>query len=157
MHHCSSVFEQFTHGDLTHLSGGRASRTAIVRRCIYELDQVISNDKADLQRDLRRAKVLHSLQPFSTSSRTRLATHVPPLARRIRQTRLRICKNSVAREVLARDLLSEERDITRVLMQGAKPSRPSLQSHKSDFNVNRAGLTQSDGGTAMTRSRTEEF
>lgn len=132
-----SVFEQFVQSDLSHLPAGRASRTDIVRNTIAGLDKDIASDKSILQGDLCRAKLLDMLHPFSNSTRNRLTALVSPLAKRIKHMRLDICRRSVAREVLARDLLSEERDLTRLM---ASASRPRLQSATSELSVSRHEL-----------------
>ncbi|GAA5960793.1 hypothetical protein JCM3765_000819 [Sporobolomyces pararoseus] len=93
------------------------SRADILRTRINQLDESITRVKTSIQDDLCLAKHLSILTPFRSSTRERVLTAIPPIERRIRQTRMNLVKLICYREVLSRDLLVEERETQRFVRQ----------------------------------------
>ncbi|GAA5997840.1 hypothetical protein JCM5350_002746, partial [Sporobolomyces pararoseus] len=93
------------------------SRADILRTRIDQLDESIARVKALIQDDLCLVKHLSILTPFRSSTREKVLTAVPPIERRIRQTRMNLVKLICYREVLSRDLLVEERETQRFVRQ----------------------------------------
>lgn len=163
------VFEQFSSSDLRYRpdpltsSSSRflgASRSEIVRAKIASLEAAIAADKASLQADLRLARHLAICSPFLSSTRARIQDAVDPLARRVRATRLSVCRNVLMREVLARDLLAEEREAQRARQQprsamtrtrSERPPSPAVSATDEDA----ADLWRRPSRTRMRRSMTD--
>jgi Pleckstrin homology domain len=88
------------------------SRADIVRSKLAELDVQIASESASLEADLRIARNLAILTPYSNSTRQRIEQAIAPVVKRVRQSRQLLCKKVLWREVLSRDLLAEDRDTT---------------------------------------------
>lgn len=56
---------------------------------ISDLDEAIRKVKARVQGDLGLAKHLAILTPFRSSTREKVLTAIPPVEKRIRQTRMK--------------------------------------------------------------------
>ncbi|KAK4051990.1 hypothetical protein OIO90_004520 [Microbotryomycetes sp. JL221] len=87
-----------------------ASRADQLRTNICAIEKEIAHVKLRLQELMRHVRNLATLTPFRASTRDRLVPAVPPLERAIRQTRMSLAKLLCHREVLARDLLVEDRE-----------------------------------------------
>ncbi|GAA5933388.1 uncharacterized protein JCM15063_001302 [Sporobolomyces koalae] len=106
------------------------SRADLLRTRIDNLDEAIERTRAQVQVDLRLAKHLAILTPFRSSTRERVLTAIPPIEKRVRQTRMSLVKLVCYREILSRDLLVEDRETERFVRQhslrraGSKSVRP---------------------------------
>ncbi|GAA5895282.1 PH and SEC7 domain-containing protein [Sporobolomyces salmoneus] len=93
------------------------SRADTLRLRINDLDDSIRRVKALVQEDLCLAKHLSILTPFRSTTREKVLTAIPPIEKRIRQTRMNLVKLICYREVLSRDLLVEDRETERLTRQ----------------------------------------
>ncbi|GAA6017397.1 hypothetical protein JCM11491_006643 [Sporobolomyces phaffii] len=93
------------------------SRADILRARIGNLDESILKVRSQVQDDLSLAKHLSILTPFRSSTREKVLTAIPPVEKRIRQTRMHLTKLICYREVLSRDLLVEDRETERFARQ----------------------------------------
>ncbi|GAA6032196.1 hypothetical protein JCM8097_007120 [Rhodosporidiobolus ruineniae] len=91
------------------------ARADLLRTKINELDAEISRAREALQADLCLAKHLSILTPFRSSTRERVLTAIPPIEKRVRHARMNLAKLLAYREVLARDLLVEDRETERLV------------------------------------------
>ncbi|KAL0950980.1 hypothetical protein HGRIS_007727 [Hohenbuehelia grisea] len=104
------------------------SRSQIITSKIHELDLKITAAQGQLDADLRFTRNIAILSPFQKATRDRLELAVQGVARRIMQMRLEIARHECHREVLSKDLASEERDWQQAKQLALKAAAETLQS-----------------------------
>ncbi|KAI0053308.1 hypothetical protein FA95DRAFT_1674341 [Auriscalpium vulgare] len=107
-----------------------SSRTQIVRSKIRDLEQRLLTVQSQLDVDVRLIRNIGVLTPFQRSTRERLETVVRNVAKRIRLHRLQVAKLTCHRDVLANDLIAEERDWHRTKTIALKAATETLQSRR---------------------------
>ncbi|KAG6850833.1 hypothetical protein H0H93_008136 [Arthromyces matolae] len=85
------------------------SRMAIIQTKVNELDLRISAAQSQLDAKLRFIRNISTLTPFQKSTRERLSDAVQRAAQRVKQARLELLRLVCHRDILAKDVASEER------------------------------------------------
>lgn len=106
-----------------------SSRSRIIRSKISELETKLSVAQSQLDTDMRFVFNIAVLTPFQRATRERLQTAVQTVSKRIMQVRLDIEKLRCHRDVLARDLVAEERDWQRTKKMALRAATLTLQHH----------------------------
>jgi hypothetical protein len=156
-----AIFEQFSHATY-HVSAGQRhiSRSHILMLKISELDQDILTQKAELRQALQTARCLALCRPLVATTRDRIMASAQPLAAQVRKLRLDLCRKVATREVLARDLLTAEREATRMRAATGQESRSRLKSTASEVHLPELLLETASqdgvGSSPMRRRHTED-
>ncbi|KAG9000517.1 hypothetical protein FRB90_011813 [Tulasnella sp. 427] len=88
----------------------RGSRNLVVGAKIKELESKLTSAQYSLDSDVRIARNLAILTPFQRSTRERLVTAIPSLAKRIRGMRMQVALLTCHRDVLYADMAAEDRE-----------------------------------------------
>ena len=105
-----------------------SSRSRIIRSKISELETKLSVAQSQLDSDMRFVHNIAVLTPFQRATRERLQAAVQAVSKRVMQVRLDIEKLRCHRDVLARDLVAEERDWQRTKKMALRAATLTLQS-----------------------------
>ncbi|CAL1696041.1 unnamed protein product [Somion occarium] len=118
-----------------------SSRSRIIRSKVSELESKISVAQGQLETDMRFVRNIAVLTPFQRATRERLQAAVQAISKRVMQVRLDIEKLVCHRDVLARDLIAEERDWQWTKKMALRAATVSLQIQQQQQQVPRMTLS----------------
>ncbi|KAH9486771.1 Arf guanine nucleotide exchange factor sec74 [Psilocybe cubensis] len=107
------------------------SRSQIIQSKIIELDSKIEATQNHLDADMRFIRNIAILTPFQKSTRSRLATSLQGVAKRVTQLRLEMEKLQCHRAVLRCDLSSEGRSWNYSKRVALRVAKKTLQTRRS--------------------------
>jgi len=119
----------------------RDSRAMVINAKLRDLQSKITVAQSALDSDIRLARNLAVLQPFTRTTRDRMVSAIPPLAKRIRVMRMDMAKLVCHRDVLAADLMAGEAEWQATLDMAMSAATSKLKQRK-DLTM----LVSSNGG-----------
>ncbi|KAH8100636.1 hypothetical protein BXZ70DRAFT_893014 [Cristinia sonorae] len=115
-----------------------SSRSKIIQSKIRELQSKIAIAQSQLDQDLRFIRNIAVLTPFQQATRERLRLAVLNVSKRVMQVRLDLEKLMCHRDVLAQDLLAEERDWQRTKKLALRAAAAKIRIEQEQERQERA-------------------
>lgn len=125
------------------------SRSQIIQSKIRDLESRITALQSSLENDLRFVRNVATLTPFQKATRDRLQIAVQGVSKRVMQVRIDLARLTCHRDVLAGDLVAEERDLHRAKDLAFRAATETLQSRR-EKNVPRMTLSFHDEGALIS-------